>query len=323
MPEQGSTSKPSWISKTLSWIRKSQNREAATLTILFADICQSTRLFEKYGDDQAQQIVAETLDILIDLVRRADGAVIKTIGDEVMCTFQDVSTAARVAHTMQHLIKSNTNLKRYNLSIRIGMHYGDVVLEKKDVFGDAVNIASRMAGIAKADQIITSGTTIELLEGELKANTRFLRRDRPRGKEERIDVCELIWQEDRSDLTVTLNSRRNDTTNTALGSLVLRHQDAEIAVDKGRPLVRIGREEQNDLIINSKLVSRMHANIEFKNGKFVLIDKSHNGTYICTSTGESLFAHRETIPLYGKGIISLGHDVDANDEDWIYYTCDV
>ncbi|MGH1365251.1 MAG: adenylate/guanylate cyclase domain-containing protein [Calditrichia bacterium] len=323
MSVEGTQSKPSWISKTLSWLRKTQNRESASLTILFADICQSTRLFEKYGDDQAQQIVAQTLDILIDLVRRADGAVIKTIGDEVMCTFQEVNTAARVAHTMQHLIKSNVSLKRYAISIRIGMHYGDVVLEKNDVFGDAVNVASRMAGMAKADQIITSGNTIERLDNELKASTRFLRRERPRGKEERIDVCEIIWQEDRSDLTVTLNSRRNDTTTTSLISLVLRYRDIEMGVDKGRPTVRIGREEQNDLIVNSKLVSRMHATIEFQNGKFVLIDKSHNGTYICTSTGESLFAHRETIPLYGKGIISLGHDVDANDEDWIYYTCDV
>src|SRR5476649_2627899 len=126
-------------------------REKAMLAVLFADVSDSTRLYEKMGDTAAFSQVKDCLEILTGATRQFGGWVIKTIGDGAMCAFPNADAAAQAACEMQILIAQRpASHRKAKITIRIGFHYGNVLREGQDVYGDTVNIASRMASLATA-----------------------------------------------------------------------------------------------------------------------------------------------------------------------------
>ena len=128
--------------------------------IMFADVAGSTQLFEILGDDKARSTIAETLELLTNVINAHNGTVIKTIGDEVMCTFPEADDSANAATEMQETLEDANEMRDEGpeIKVRIGMHFGPALLEGGDVFGDAVNVAARMAAQAKGGQIITTKT---------------------------------------------------------------------------------------------------------------------------------------------------------------------
>jgi hypothetical protein len=116
-------------------------------------------------------MVATCIDIMRTATEQHNGTVIKTMGDEVMSTFPTVDDALNAAGQMQQAIQTHPDLKvdGQPVSIRIGCHYGPVVLENRDIFGAAVHTANRMTSQAKAGQIITTATMVDQLSPEWRA----------------------------------------------------------------------------------------------------------------------------------------------------------
>lgn len=83
----------------------------------------------------------------------------------------------------------------------------------------------------------------------------------------------------------------------------------------------IGRAPDADLIIKSDLASRHHALIAYRNGKFVIIDQSTNGTFVKSQGGKEVYVHAEQVPLTGSGFISLGKSITVDNENLIYFSC--
>lgn len=304
-----------------SWFKDKFGSQAKSeMTIGFADVCRSTELFEIYGDVRAREIVARTLDVLMDVITSNYGDIIKEIGDEVMFTFTDNAQAVQAACDMHKAIKEDQDLTYFKISVKVGLHYGEALIEKNDIFGDAVNIAARMVSLAKADQIIITRPTVDQLPSALKAKTRSYGKVTVRGKQEQMEIIEVIWQDDTSDLTM-LPTDVQQRANNPDASLLLHYNEQKLSLNRDQNSLMMGRDSQNHLSIDQELVSRNHAVIEFRKGKFVLIDKSTNGTYVCTSTGQKFFIHREEMHLYGRGIISLGKDVNSESPSLIYYKC--
>src|SRR5437764_130079 len=75
------------------------------------------------------------------------------------------------------------------------------------------------------------------------------------------------------------------------------------------PTLTIGRAEQNDLIVRHPVVSRLHARIDNRNGRFVLTDQSANGTFVAVDGGRTTYVHRDHYVLTGSGILGLGQGV--------------
>ena len=117
------------------------------VAILFADVVGSTQLYDKFGDTKASETVAHCLEVMKDATHQFDGTVIKTIGDEVMCTFSSVDDAMSAAAQMQARISTDQDAGEDSIpvSIRIGCHFGPVVEEQNDIFGAAVHTANRIA----------------------------------------------------------------------------------------------------------------------------------------------------------------------------------
>lgn len=103
--------------------------------------------------------------------------------------------------------------------------------------------------------------------------------------------------------------------------LQLAFQETELALLANMPALTLGRDYSCSIIIEGTLISRQHASIEYRRGKFLMIDKSTNGTYILTEDGRSIYLRREEFPLWGKGKISLGKTIiDEDTQDLIHYT---
>ena len=283
-------------------------RKAATLAIVFADISGRTRLYEALGDQVARQLVSDCLGLMAEQVSRYGGVVIKTIGDEIMCTFPSANQAVEAAMGMQEGVLCDLPMRNPNtpdsLTIRVGVHFGPAILEGGDVCGDAVNVAARMAGLAKAGQIITTAESVEELPPILRSGTRHLDRIAVKGKAEDIDIFEVIWQSE--DVTRMATGLLKGEVKSARLSLRYQSSAAQLLQDSV-PFV-LGRGKKADMVVNDSMASREHARIECRRGKFVLTDMSTNGTYVRTPDGLS-YLRREDIVLSGQGQIALGRDL--------------
>jgi len=275
------------------------------VAILFADVVGSTQLYDRFGDTKASETVAVCLDTMKDATHQYSGTVIKTIGDEVMSTFPSVDQAMGAAVLMQKRISAD-NKKDENIpvSIRIGCHYGPVVQEQNDIFGAAVHTANRMTSQAKARQIIISGDTVSLLSPELRKQTRQIDVATVRGRLDEVALYELLWNPEEA--TSMLPTIEWESRDRKASRLILSFRDRSVQVNDQRKSVNIGRADDNDLVIKGNLISRIHAKIEMRRGKFVLIDQSTNGTFVQNVQGEERFIRRDTTELLGEGVIGLG-----------------
>jgi adenylate cyclase len=295
--------------------------ETEALAVLFADISRSTVLYEALGDLVAQQAVADCLHLLADLAAAHRGAVIKTIGDAVMCTFPRAGLAVAAAKAMQLALAESPVIQHPGITgppIHIGIHLGSVLRRDEDVFGDAVNVAAHLLELAKAHQILTTGQTVEALEPEAQAMTRGLGRTTVKGKREEYDLYEVIWEP--RELTVLIRSTEAFAPEES--RLTLRFHDQAIELGRMRPGATMGRHRENDLVVDDVFVSRIHARIEYRKGRFFLVDTSTNGTCLLTQGEESICLHRDERSLQGQGFIGLGREVDPQSPLVIHFRCE-
>ena len=292
------------------------------VAILFADVVGSTQLYDKFGDTKASETVARCLDVMKDATHQFDGTVIKTIGDEVMSTFPSVDDAMSAAAQMQARISADQDAgeDRIPVSIRIGCHFGPVVEEQNDIFGAAVHTANRMTSQAKAKQIVMSGTTVEQMSEEWAAQTRQIDIATVRGRVGEVALFELLWQPDEA--TSMLPTLGWESRTQTAARLVVSFRDTTIEVTDLKKHINMGRADDNDLVVKGNLISRIHARIEKRRGKFMLIDQSTNGTFLQSDTGEETFVRRDSTELVGEGIIGLGRVAKPGTPLAIHYVCE-
>ena len=275
------------------------------VAIVFADVVGSTQLYDKFGDTKASETVALCLDVMKDATHQFNGTVIKTIGDEVMSTFLTVEDAMSAAVVMQSRISVDSRQDdRIPVSIRIGCHFGPVVQEQNDIFGAAVHTANRMTSQAKARQIVISGGTVERMDPELRKQTRQIDVATVRGKIDEVALYEFLWNPEEA--TSMLPTIEWESQAKKAARLILEFRDQVVEVNDQRKSVILGRAEDNDLVIKGNLISRIHAKVEMRRGKFVLVDQSTNGTFVQNIKGEETFIRRDSAEIRGEGTIGLG-----------------
>lgn len=276
--------------------------DPSDVAVLFADVSGSTKLYETVGDAEALKAIGRCLSLVRVACEGQGGRVVKTIGDEIMAVFSRADMAAEAAAEMQARISELPPVGRARLAIRVGFHFGPAIAVEGDVFGDSVNVAARMAALAKGEQVILSAETADALSPNVRARVREIDSLTVKGKQKEIGIFELIWQGADADLT-SLAIRPM----TRPSRLELRHGTREIELAESRPSLTLGRDAQNDVVIADKMASRAHARIERRRDKFVLIDQSSNGTYVTVEGEPEIHLRREELMLRGRGHICFGH----------------
>jgi class 3 adenylate cyclase len=168
-----------------------------TITVMFTDIKGSTAYFEKYGDVAGLMMVHQCNDILRKIVEAHGGRVIKTIGDAIMASFEEGKESVLAAMEMQKaLIGFNAPKPKVDhVFIRIGLHYGTGIVKSNDVFGDVVNMASRVESVAVPEQIVISDTLNQQVAPLGVFKIVHLGRYQLKGKETDRDLFEVVWDE--------------------------------------------------------------------------------------------------------------------------------
>ncbi len=272
--------------------------------VLFADLSGSTAIYEQLGDAAAKKQVDACLMQLARSASSHQGLVVKTIGDELMLRFPSADQAAAAAIAMQ----VNNHKAESMFGLRIGFHFGPVIFDGSDVFGDAVNTAARLAQMARDGQILTSEESAQRFSTKHLGQTRNFDYDKLRGKSQAMRILEMVW-EPAHDITRAIGGTiGHPITKPANQSRLLRlsvSQNERAFTSQDAPIT-IGRESVCALTIASQFASRVHAHVEYRRDKFVLQDRSTNGTFVTSDSGQEVFLKGESLPLSGHGIISLG-----------------
>ena len=134
--------------------------EIRALAMLFTDLKASTQLYERVGDLRALALVREHFELLREVVDAHQGAVVKTIGDAVMATFADPVSATHAAVAMHRALE-----KVPELELKVGLHQGPCVAvdsnARLDYFGQTVNIAARVQGLADGREVVLTDAVLQ------------------------------------------------------------------------------------------------------------------------------------------------------------------
>lgn len=274
------------------------------ITVLFADVTGSTSLYEAAGDRKAVDAIGLCLETLRRAAEASGGRVVKTMGDEVMALFSSADGAADAAARMHLAVDSLPPMDGHKLGVRIGFHAGPVIQRDNDVFGDTVNLASRLVEQATRGQVLTSAETVSRLTPAVRNATRRLYDVTVRGKLEEVALCELLWRKspDITDIPVT-----HAAPKPVRAAIRLRYCGKELVRRRQQESITLGREAGCTVVVADPKASRQHCVIERRQDRFILKDHSSNGTYVSVEgeTGETAL-RREELPLRGHGWIAFG-----------------
>jgi len=287
-------------------------------TVLFADVSGSAKLYDSVGDTAAFEAIGACIDQLRQAAEADGGRVVKTMGDEVMALFPSPDAAASAATRMHAAVESLPAVGSNKLALRIGFHSGPVVQRNNDVFGDTVNVASRLADQAVRGQILTSQETSALLGRFIRNSTRPLYSIQIRGKAEAVAICEIVWRQS-PDVTEAVGS--SVARKPAPVTLRLQYRGQEAVRRRGRDATMIGRGPNCELVISDPKASREHCTIERRQDRFVLQDHSTNGTYVTADGEREILLQREDLTLHGHGWLAFGQP-RASATDVVEYLCE-
>lgn len=279
--------------------------EAAQRAVLFVDVTDSTRLYESLGDTVALALINGLFGQLDKTVTKFSGSVVKTLGDGLVCQFVDADACFRAACEMQTAVASMTQRGSNRLQVKVAFTYGPVILSKGDVFGDTMNVCSRLVTLANPEQILTSGQTVDALSPGLRTRCRALFPTRLKGKAEEIPVHDVMWRYDPG--VTEKNLTRAELARPTRSVLKLIYRGNIFLVNRESPALQLGRDDGNEIVVASLFASRVHARVQAREAHFVLSDLSTNGTFMLSDDhSHEIHLRREEAVLADRGYIGLG-----------------
>lgn len=289
--------------------------EASTrnIAVLFADICGSTRLYENAGDRQAMTMTASCLEEMEGCIRRKNGTIIEVRGDGVLATFETAEAALLAARAIREGTLSRP------LCVHAGIHLGKTLLAGNSIFGDTVNVAARMADLAKANEIMLSKDAYEALSTGTRFGIRPLGPVVVKGKAGLMPVflCAHASPDE------TIIGQAFDPVAPGAPVLTLTYAGCPFQLKSAAASLVIGRHTDCDLIVEDQVVSRRHATVESKQGKFFIQDHSSNGTFVSSEGFPMTFLRRDAMQLSGRGTLSLGIRPQRNTGHLIEFNTDI
>jgi class 3 adenylate cyclase len=175
-----------------------QSRLTREIAVLFTDVRGSTTFFKIHGDIAGRLMMQRHYDMLFPIIEKNKGSVVKTVGDSIMATFDDPETAVKAAIAMQRKLFSYNATKPHEdpIRIRIGINFGKGIIEENDVFGDVVNVASKLVSVGESEQIVVG----ESIYAKLKTNNEFLfipfKTEQPYYNDVTLNAYVVRWQEE-------------------------------------------------------------------------------------------------------------------------------
>jgi hypothetical protein len=148
------------------------------------------------------------------------------------------------------------------------------------------------------------------LSAARQALTRALDKLPVKGRQQEVDVYEILWQQ--SEELTYMAGRSPTPPKQPKVQMRLKYDGKEVILGPDRELIKLGRDHSSDLVLADRKASREHARIERRRDKFVLVDVSSNGTFVTLQGGPEMVVKREEVVLHGSGTISFGHSYSSD-----------
>jgi adenylate cyclase len=276
-----------------------EGREGA---VIFAELIGTAELYASAGDGPAHEAITRSIESLGTIAAAAKARVIKRIGGRLMLFTDDAAQAARVAVSLQ-LAASVTGASD-NLGLGVGFHFGRVIDEGHDIFGETVNLAARLVEQAARGQILLSAESAERVDSLYKRSIRRLHTMQLKGFLHEIALCELVWRAD--DHATFFPFDAVSSTDPGHAKLKLKYRGEKLVLREIMEALTIGRDRRCNLVVDDELASRNHCIIQRRNDHFVLADKSTNGTFVTVEGEDEVMLQRDELTLRKRGWISFG-----------------
>lgn len=285
----------------------------AEVKVVFADLSGSTGVFETLGNVKATQAITGLTDWMGKVCTSRRGKVVKNLGDGVLMVFDRSTDAVDAVTDMQrtHTERIKTWPDNFKMHLQIGLARGEVIEQAGDFFGDAVILASRLSDLSGPDQILASDTVINQLPPDTLVRSRSLGPMDIRGRVEHCMVHRVEWQNEvTSDLftmPAVLGVTPVATPSTLAGTIALAWLDVQASFTSAQLPMHLGRVADAQFVVNDPRVSRLHAKITWRAGKFYLADVSSYGTWVRFAGSDAIVAlRRQECMLLVAGEIALG-----------------
>ena len=174
-----------------------KNRFTRKITVMFTDFKGSTSIADSEGDVFSRMLIKKHNDIIFPIIGRCNGVLVKTMGDGTLTYFENASDAVRAAVQMQREINdfNMSGKSTIPILVRIGMNTGTGIVEKNDIFGDVVNVASRFESLARPGEIYISEHTVTALGNKEEFYCRHIHTTSLKGKKDAFKVFKVFWNE--------------------------------------------------------------------------------------------------------------------------------
>lgn len=288
--------------------------QVADRTILFADLRGSTALYESLGTTDASAVVTQSVALCAQVVLRCGGTVVKTLGDGLLASFTDATSAVDAADEMHASMERigaagalpAGALRAGPMKLQVALDAGDVVELSGDVFGDAVNVAARLIDHAGDNETLVTQNVLAQLDAIECARFRSLDRIQLRGRVEPVHVHLLESVRPHGDLDATAFGAFGPAEAEPEAIRLVWSDRNSVFAGPTLPVV-LGRSPQATYCIDDTRVSRSHARIDWHGGTFQLTDLSYNGTYVQFDNDPAIVSlRRGSCTLHGSGSVGLG-----------------
>ena len=282
-------------------------------TVVFADLTGSTGVFESLGNAKATQAITRLTQWIGEVCKSHRGHVVKYLGDGVLILFKESKNAIEAATELQQV--HHNRIRKWpeplKMRLQIGMARGEVVEHDADCYGDAVNVASRLSDLSGPDQILASDTVIQQLPDNSIVRSRCMGEIPIRGRTESCLVHRIEWQTEVLSevftMPASLMSLPRGQSVIEPAFIVLSWLDINIRFSSAELPIFLGRDTSAQFVVQDPRVSRKHAQIEWRDGKFYLEDISSYGTWVRFSDSSITIAlRRQECVLLQDGEMALG-----------------
>ena len=277
-------------------------------TVVFADLVGSTSLYERLGDAAASHFVTGLMGLLSQVFQAHSGRVVKLLGDGLFVVLANEGDALAASMQIQRRLLEEPMYPGGSgpaVQLQIGIDSGEVIEINGDCFGDTVNSAARLAGLAGGGQILATQKVCAALLPIQQHALRSLGPMYLRGRAEASHVYRVEWQTGQDEEATLVG--RSMLAQAPTSCLALSYAGQQVLLDARSGSLSLGRAVNASLPINDPRVSRMHASLVCRGGQFVLTDASSYGTWVYMgSQTDALVLRRTECTLVGSGQIVPG-----------------
>jgi pSer/pThr/pTyr-binding forkhead associated (FHA) protein len=266
-----------------------------------AELMGSSSASADFDDVKAGRPIERRLNRMERVVAAYRGQIEKRLNNGLQLTFESADAALLGACEMQHRCAVLPQVSANRLALRIGIHQGIVRQRSKDGADDTREIASQLATID--DDIVASDIVVAELNPELRKLTRLIN-DTPAG----IAAYKVDWRNEIPSVAFGGESSWPSSKGPRPpGAYLLLHNGLKtLELTQDNPLLTVGRDPINDLVLVADHISRNHCRFERRIDCILLTDSSTNGTCVTPDKGEEVLVKNSSFVLKGKGLLFFG-----------------